>query len=369
MSDTGDELNDRRNLVEGQDEDSDEEEDQDSRRSRRRNKYTFQSDSKRFKYLPAWCQPENISRNEKICLVAGLIAVVVIIVVFIAVAVTASPATGKDNNENGDAQDTKDNETNVKWSDVRLQSTIIPIHYSINLSVDLDSFQVTGSVLVDCSVTSNVDYVAIHVKDMDVTPNSHRLTRDNKPIAHNQVWYRKNDFFIFNLSQPLSPGPVAISMRFNYSLRTDLAGFYRSSYQTAERTTRYLATTQFEPTDARRAFPCFDEPAMKANFTMQIRHHNSYSAWFNMPRTERSGADSAGFVTTKFQTSVKMSSYLVAFIVSDFECRSGAIASTSGKQVAVRTLISWFCFCFLCSHNPHPQVVSKIFRLNLFLIV
>jgi len=341
MSDTGDELGgDKQNLVantEDSDDSDTENEDHRSRRSRR-NRYTVSSHSNKFKHLPRWCQPENISRNERICLVAGLIAVVVIIVVFITVAVTASPRSkGDSGGGNGEAQNNngKGDQSSVKWSGVRLQGSVTPNHYNINLSVDLITFQVSGSVTIDCTVSSAVEYIVLHVKDMDISSDGHVLTRDNKEVDHVEDWYTKNDFFIFNLSQPLSSGPATIQMKFNYSLRTDLAGFYRSSYKTAEGLTRYLATTQFEPTDARRAFPCFDEPAKKANFTMQIRHHADYSAWFNMPPVDRSNPDGSGYVSTRFQTSVKMSSYLVAFIVSDFKCVSDSIASTSGSTVKV----------------------------------
>ena len=263
---------------------------------------------------------------------------VAIIVVFVTIAVTASPVTRKGGGDNREAQGTDENGTDVKWSDVRLQSSITPNLYNIAISVDLDSFLVAGSVSIDCSVTSNVEYIAVHVKDMDISSDGHTLVCNDKEIEHNEVWYKENDFFIFNLSQPLSPGSVTIYMKFNYTLHKDLAGFYRSSYNTAAGATGYLATTQFEPTDARRAFPCFDKPAMKANFSMQLTHHSNYSAWSNMPLTSRSGKDSKGFVTSKFQTSVRMSSYLVAFIVSDFECVEGNITSTSGNEVMVRII-------------------------------
>ena len=331
VSDTGDELaGDRQNLVES--DDSNEGQAYNRSRSHKRKKYTVSSESKTFKYLPKWCQPENLSRNERICLVG--IAVVAIIVVFVTIAVTASPVARKGGEDNGEAQGIDENGTDVKWSDVRLQSSITPNLYNIAISV-LDSFLVAGSVSIDCSVTSNMEYIAVHVKDMDISSDGHTLVCNDKEI---EVWYKENDFFIFNLSQPLSPGSVTIYMEFNYTLRKDLAGFYRSSYNTAAGATGYLATTQFEPTDARRAFPCFNEPAMKANFSKQLTHHSNYSAWSNMPLTSRSGKDSKGFVTSKFQTSVRMSSYLVAFIVSDFECVEGNITSTSENEVMVRII-------------------------------
>ena len=280
--------------------------------------------------LPTWFR--RLSGSGAICLVVGTIVVVAIVVVFVTIAVVATLDSDKssDHGVSGGA---------IKWSDVRLQSSVIPKSYDISISVDLVTFQVTGSVSIVCSVTSAVDYIALHVKDMDISPDGHSVTRDGEDLPHGVLYYKINDFFIFNMTQPLSPGEITLTMDFSYVLRDGLAGFYRSSYINAQGEIRYLATTQFEATDARRAFPCFDEPSLKASFIIQITHHSDYNAWSNMPRKSRSATDSKGFVTTKFETSLKMSSYLVAFIVSDFECIGESINSTSGQEVMVSSCV------------------------------
>lgn len=81
-----------------------------------------------------------------------------------------------------------------------------------------------------------------------------------------------------------------------------------------------MGTTQFEATDARRAFPCFDEPALKAQFNFTLIHHTSFpSVFFNTP-IETSVPDAAGeWITDTFETTLKMSTYLVAFVISDFK--------------------------------------------------
>lgn len=81
---------------------------------------------------------------------------------------------------------------------------------------------------------------------------------------------------------------------------------------------RRLATTKFEPTDARKALPCFDEPAMKATFSTVIVHDKDYKALSNMPVVKKQTL-SNGRIESHFKKSVPMSTYLLAFIVCDFK--------------------------------------------------
>lgn len=225
----------------------------------------------------------------------------------------------------------------IPWGNIRLQSSVIPQTYDIHLTVDLDSFQVTGSVSIACSVQSSVDYISLHAVAMTIS--GHTLHNDNgEVLEHNEVLYPENDFFIFNLTEPLEPGLIVSLLQFNYTLGNDLVGFYRSFYTDVDKKKRYLASTQFEATDARKAFPCFDEPSLKANFSLHVTHNSRYRAWFNMPAMSRTRPNPSGMVTTLFQTSLKMSTYLVAFVVSDFQCIKDTMVSISGNEVAVREI-------------------------------
>lgn len=146
-----------------------------------------------------------------------------------------------------------------------------------------------------------------------------------------------------------------ISFRFRGTLKDDNRGFYKSVYSDANGRRRWLMTSQMEPTHARKSFPCFDEPDLKARFKIRVKHDSSLHAFSNMPveATSRSSAqssssddsssssssssseDSYDWVTTEFQETVDMSTYLVALIVSDFECVQGIAHPPLSKRVEV----------------------------------
>ena len=105
-------------------------------------------------------------------------------------------------------------------------------------------------------------------------------------------------------------------MRFTGVLNDRLVGFYRSEYQDTEGQTRHLATTQFEATDARRAFPCWDEPAQKAVFDVTLVFDDSLQAVSNTPIVEENGAG-PGLKSVRFGETPIMSTYLLAFVVGD----------------------------------------------------
>ena len=213
------------------------------------------------------------------------------------------------------------------WTDVRLPSTLEPQLYTVSLEPDLNTFKVTGSVTIQVHVISDTRYIILHVKDMNVSNVSVSINNVDRNL-NNMFVYEENHFLVLEVEELKAYDIVEVSMNFNYMLRDDLVGFYKSSYTTATGETRYLATTQFEPTDARTAFPCFDEPGMKANFSISISHDVKYVATSNMPPksiVKRDGTH--GRVVTNFQTSYKMSTYLVAFVVSDFSCSNSAIVN------------------------------------------
>ena len=129
----------------------------------------------------------------------------------------------------------------------------------------------------------------------------------------------------FTFDESLKPGSKAsINIVFTGTLNDQLAGFYRSSYKHPDGTTRYLATTQFEATDARRAFPCFDEPALKSTFTVTLIGDKNHTILSNMDEASEKEIDSnitkGKRKAVTFNKSPLMSTYLLAFIIGELNC-------------------------------------------------
>lgn len=132
---------------------------------------------------------------------------------------------------------------------------------------------------------------------------------------------------------PLEVGlPYTVVLDYAANLSESFHGFYKSTYRTKEGEVRILASTQFEPTAARMAFPCFDEPAFKASFSIRIRREPRHLAISNMPLV-KSETIAEGLIEDHFDVTVKMSTYLVAFIISDF--KSVSKMTKSGVKVSV----------------------------------
>ncbi|XP_071443290.1 aminopeptidase N-like [Hetaerina americana] len=187
--------------------------------------------------------------------------------------------------------------------------------------------------------------VAIKVKCLESGSNITLHVKDPLQIVHSQVKilgpleddgeegelsilsYKEdaeNNFYIIELSQPLLPEKTyTVSIHFFGKLTEFYAGYYLSSYEDlATGETRWLALTQFESTDARRAFPCFDEPSFKARFQISLGRmaDRNLTSISNMPlHASEPMEDKPGFIWDHFFESLPMSTYLVAYVVSDFE--------------------------------------------------
>ncbi|XP_058836977.1 uncharacterized protein LOC131693281 [Topomyia yanbarensis] len=204
----------------------------------------------------------------------------------------------------------------------RLPKTSIPTHYEVQLSTEIHTGNRNfgGSVLIHLTVLEATNDIVVHHRGLVV--QTAKLvsvpSAGGNPVQLNDpqwTYDSRVEQLTFTSDSLLNPGNYQLTITFNGRLSNNEDGFYISSYTDDTGSTKYLATTQFESTSARMAFPCYDEPDLKATFVIRIIHHNSYSARSNMKFTTQSAGD---LTVTTFSTTPVMSTYLLAFVVSDF---------------------------------------------------
>jgi len=217
----------------------------------------------------------------------------------------------------------------AKVTDVRLPLHLIPEQYTVKLVPFIipDNFTIKGYVEIDMLCEHNSNNVTLHSADIEIENKTVTLQdqQGNNVKISRWSYDHAREFFILHLSQDLVKGNrYKVKIKFTAFLNDNLKGFYRSVYE--DKTTgknEYIAVTQFQPTDARRAFPCFDEPGIKAKFQISLGRRKDMSSISNMPIIEKgvSMPESEEYVWDIYQNSVKMSTYLVAFVVSKFDYR------------------------------------------------
>jgi aminopeptidase N/puromycin-sensitive aminopeptidase len=203
----------------------------------------------------------------------------------------------------------------------RLSENVIPSHYSLEFGPDLKAATFGGFEIIDVNIkepTNAITLNAIELKLHDV-----RIIYQHGMQRGSVSFDSEKQQATLTFPNAIPAGDATLRFHFTGILNNKLRGFYLS--KTARRN---YAVTQFESTDARRAFPCFDEPAFKATFQVKLYIDNGDTAISNTP-IERD-VDGAGdwlpdgkHHTVTFETTPKMSTYLLAFVVGDFRCTSG----------------------------------------------
>lgn len=219
----------------------------------------------------------------------------------------------------------------MKSQAVRLSKNVVPLEYNIQLKPDLDNFTFEGVETITLSIFKKTKILILHSKEIEI--ETARIGETFAEISYNE----KNETATLAFPKYISIGRIKLTIVFKGILNDKMRGFYRSKYTFLNKE-HHMATTQFEATDARRAFPCFDEPAQKAIFHISLIVQKGKTAISNtLPVSvlEHESSLPAGrqeYQIVKFSPTPKMSTYLVAFIVGDFEY----IESKTVNNVKVR---------------------------------
>ena len=202
----------------------------------------------------------------------------------------------------------------------RLPGGVVPRHYAIELEPDLETATFAGRVAIDIEVTEPSATIVLNAAELSIV--AARLdTPGGEPVELDHACAEESERL--TLSTPdgaggFEPGPARLDIAFTGVLNDQLHGFYRSTFTDDSGATRTIATTQFESTDARRAFCCFDEPALKATFATTLVVQEGLLAVSNTAETGRTSLED-GRVRVSFATTMPMSTYLVAFVVGPLE--------------------------------------------------
>jgi aminopeptidase N len=198
----------------------------------------------------------------------------------------------------------------------RLPKTVIPEHYTLLLTPDLKAATFSGIETIEVTLAEPAS--AITLNSAEIAFQSVTVTANGKQQTVTVSSDVEKEQTTFTVPDPLPAGKATIAIAYTGILNDKLRGFYLS--KTAKRN---YAVTQFESTDARRAYPSFDEPAFKATYDVSLVIDSGDTGISNGPIISDTPGPGAGKHTLKFLTTPKMSTYLVAFLVGDFQCTEG----------------------------------------------
>jgi aminopeptidase N len=207
----------------------------------------------------------------------------------------------------------------------RLTDAVVPEHYSLWFAPDLADETFRGRETIRAVLTEPGTSITLHAAEIEF--GEVKITSGGRTQTARVTTNPKAETATFTVPNRLAEGPVTIEVTYSGVLNDKLRGFYIS-----QANGRKYAVSQMEATDARRAFPSFDEPAFKATFDISLMVDRGDTAISNGRVVSDTPGPDAGKHTIVYGRTPKMSTYLVALLVGDFACREG---SSDGTPIRV----------------------------------
>ncbi|KAI1269415.1 peptidase family M1 [Xylariaceae sp. FL1019] len=231
-----------------------------------------------------------------------------------------------------------------------LPANVKPSHYDLTISsLKFDDWSYQGEVSINVSIAEPTKSIVVNSLELtldkaEITVDHTKSSQSFQSTAFSYDEKKQRATITFPEDVPASPQAL-LKITFKGIINNDMAGFYRSKYKPTvpaaasvpkDENFHYMFSTQFEACDARRAFPCFDEPRLKSTFDFQIEIPDDQVALSNMP-IKSSSKTRDGYQMVSFERTPVMSTYLLAWAVGDFEYVEGFTERRyNGKQIPVR---------------------------------
>ncbi|KAK1218706.1 Aminopeptidase 2 mitochondrial [Marasmius sp. AFHP31] len=238
-------------------------------------------------------------------------------------------------------------------SEHRLPTNVKPTHYDISIRTDLDKLAFDGFVKISLDVKENTDTIVLNSNGLKLGKASATsdASKGSLVVETKQTFDDQEKRVAFQFPIEFKAGTKAqIQVGFSGELGDSMVGYYRSSWE-QDGQKKYYALTQFEPVDARRAFPCWDEPELKATFAitqiskvnttnisnMSAIEEKTFSAQDHSYLTEHFESLDSQWKVTRFETTPPMSTYIVAFANGEFSHLETSVKMPlSGKTIPLR---------------------------------
>ena len=195
----------------------------------------------------------------------------------------------------------------------RLPRLVEPERYELTLTPNLSAASFAGEEKVRVRVTESTDLIQLNAAELEIL-SAEAISETGDTVTVVATTDEEAEVATLNLERIIEPGIWTIHLTFSGTLNDKLRGFYRSTYTDDQAIEHVIATTQFEATDARRAFPCWDEPDFKAIFAVTLIVEEGLAAFSNASVKDESNLEN-GKRQIEFVDTMKMSTYLVAFVV------------------------------------------------------
>lgn len=212
--------------------------------------------------------------------------------------------------------DNKAQATLEKEKSYRLPASVSPHSYVIQLCPDLKNFTFSGEETISLNITEATSVIMVNAVDLTIE-EAKAISAEGKTHQGRVELDAACERALIHFDSSLAAGDWKLSLTFTGEINDKLRGFYRSAQALENGEKSWIAVTQFEATDARRAFPCFDEPAFKATFKLTLVVDKDLTALSNTPVEAEKISGDKKHIT--FKETMKMSTYIVAFVVGRLE--------------------------------------------------